>query len=245
MANRTQIVLLIRDGHCPSYISRNLGISVTATIEQLWACVGMGAIRVTDVFFSFRGEQIRRLKSECKAKKLGDQIDEVALNRLDLVTEEVELFEIISTKQVYGEELYEYISEIETAIHQFIKGVLKKEFGEGETGWWREGITLDIRQKCQGRREEDDDPSDSVFAYTDLIDLSKIIQKNWPLFKDLVDPEYGQNRRKMLSDFVILNNFRKAIMHPVKKKQWTEEDYRFIRNFRERFWHLEKIQESQ
>ena len=240
MPNRSKIEESIRGHKCPSCIAEELDISVAVVIEQVWVFVGMGVLRLTDVYFSFRSAQIQVLKAAVTSINNGSEMDTAALDEVNLVIEEVELFKILATKQVIGNELYEYISEIETAIHQLITSVLVNEYGEGEEGWWRFGIPLGIRQKCQARREEDDDPTERAFAYTDLIDLSEIITKNWDVFKNHLAQKYGDNRKRLLSDFVILNKIRKGVMHPVKQKQWTESDYKFVCDFRENFWKLDE-----
>lgn len=101
--------------------------------------------------------------------------------------------------------MYEYISDTEIALHELVRLTLGAEFGTHEAGWWRGGISREIREKCAARREQDDEPSDSPFSYTDLIDLSKIIMRNWKLFQSLLPNEYRADRKALESDLNRLN----------------------------------------
>lgn len=94
------------------------------------------------------------------------------------------------------------------------------------------------------RREEDAQPCDSPFAYTDLIDLSKIISKNWGLFQDRLPGDYGVNRKVLETDFVRLSTIRNAVMHPVKERDWSEDDFQFVKEVRERFLRDEATQQA-
>ena len=203
-------------------------------IDKLWISVGRGALSLTDIYFSFSQEQRIELKATVELGLIHQSTD--ALERVGLTLEEVELFKMLRSQQVVGSPMYELVSKTELAIHEFIRNVLIAHFGNKEYQWWRKGIPLEIRKKCQSRREEDEEPSDSTFNYTDLIDLSVIIVGNWDLFGPRLRADYRANRRHLKSDFVRLNDLRKAVMHPVKRKRWTEEDYKFIRQFREYLW---------
>lgn len=126
--------------------------------------------------------------------------------------------------------MYNYIAQIEKTIHKFVKNTLKSKFGTQESGWWRQGIQEDIRKKCKIRLEEDPKPSSSAFNYTDMLDLSKIISKNWSLFQNLLPRNYCANHKALESDFVRLNLIRNEVMHPVKNKNWSKDDFQFVKN---------------
>jgi hypothetical protein len=83
-------------------------------------------------------------------------------------------------------DMYEDIRIIETHLHKQIYEILSEIYGEEETGWWRRGIPLSIRQTCQIRREEDEEPVEDPYCYTDLLDLWHIFDKQWKYLKRLL-----------------------------------------------------------
>jgi len=113
-----------------------------------------------------------------------------------------------------------------------VRARLEREFGEGEKGWWREGLPENIRTACAARREQDDDPCEEPYGYTNLIDLKSVISKNWHLFHPELPKPYGADKKKLETDFVRLNGIRNAVMHPVKQKKWTQNDLEFVRQMR-------------
>ena len=234
MSLTQEILIAILDAQSPSLIASKLCAPVKTVIDHLWILVGRGSLRLTDIYFAFSQEQRVTLKAAVDRTSTNHLAEE--LKRVGLTLEEVDLFNKLKKQQVVGSEMYEFVSEIELAIHEFIRNVLVDHFGGLEEQWWREGIPLQIRKKCQSRREEDEQPSDSGFAYTDLIDLSDIIAKNWGLFQPGLHATYQANRKLLQRDFVNLNDVRKAVMHPVKRRKWREGDFQFVRQFREHFW---------
>ena len=231
---RDKILKATLDGHCPSEIASQLSTSVKTVIDNLWIFVGRGSLRLTDIYFAYSDAQRIELKAALNSET-SDRSPK-GLPHIGLTVDEVELFNKLRRQQVVGSEMYEFVSEIELAIHEYVRSVLVDQFGSREEQWWRKGIPLNIRQRCQFRREEDDQPSDSGFAYTNLIDLSVIITKNWTLFQSDLHVDYRSNKKRLQHDFVELNEIRKAVMHPVKQRKWTENDFYFVRRFRTRFW---------
>src|SRR5215831_13779957 len=82
-------------------------------------------------------------------------------------------------------------------------------------------------EKCQERREEDEEPSGSPLQYTMLIELSQIIEKNWSLFEPLLSKNYHANKKLLTSNLTRLNWIRNAVVHPVKRRRWSESDFQF------------------
>jgi hypothetical protein len=89
--------------------------------------------------------------------------------------------------------------------------------------------------KCAERREQDDEPCEAAYAYTALLDLSTIMSKNWTLFQSVVPKTYAANRKQLETDLVRLNRIRNAVMHPVKERKWTEDDFEFVRRLAGQF----------
>jgi hypothetical protein len=125
--------------------------------------------------------------------------------------------------------MYEFVSESELGLHTMVKTALVAEFGETEDGWWRRGVAVEIRSQCQERREHDTDPCESPFEYSNLIDLSKIICANWSIFQSVLPKEYRSDRKKLEAQLRRLNYIRNSVMHPVKRREWTEDDFEFVR----------------
>ena len=67
----------------------------------------------------------------------------------------------------------------------------------------------------------------TAFHYTDLLDLYEIMAKNWSLFQDELPEQYKRNRNTLKSDFNRLNRIRNSVMHPVKRRRWSEDDFQF------------------
>ena len=128
-------------------------------------------------------------------------------------------------------------STAEITLHELVCRVLRAKFGEGEAGWWREGIPTNIRSQCAARREEDEDPCASPYEYTTFIDLSKIIKRNWALFASCLPQDYRSDRRRLERDLTRLNSIRNCVMHPVKEKRWSEDDFEFVCAMSRRFLH--------
>jgi hypothetical protein len=235
MARKEQAEKLLRKGLYPSQIASEMGVSAGTVIQYLRTRVGEGALRLSDIYFAFPAEKRNVLRQALVQEPKRGYIDYRGLQEHGVAREDADLFKSLQRGRVFAGDMYEYISDIEMTIHQMVRHTLESQFGGQENGWWRQGISEDIRRKCATRREEDAEPCDSPFAYTDMIDLSKIILKNWGLFQNNVPQAYGINRKVLETDFVRLNTIRNSVMHPVKQRDWSEDDFQFVKNVRERF----------
>lgn len=226
MARKNDAEKLLRDGSCPSEIANHMGVSVKTAIQYLCTQVGEGTLRLSDIYFSWPSEK-RAILQQAGG---GAYPDHRLLSANGLCSDEFDLFHSLRGRGVFRGDMYEYISEVEIALHQLVRMTLEREFGDGETGWWRSGIPKDIRKSCVSRREEDDEPCEQSYPYTTLIELSAIISKNWAVFKAVVPTEYAANRKELESALRRLNRIRNAVMHPVKERKWTEDDFEFVRS---------------
>lgn len=215
MARKEDAERLLKEGHCPAEIAGKMGISVSSVIQYLCTRVGEGSLRLSDIYFSWPPE--KRVDGE------------------GLTIEENKLFKALRRRGVFSGDMYDFVTEAEIAIHTIVRTILEREFGTEESGWWRKGIPSSIREKCASRREQDDEPCDSPFAYTTLIDLSTIITKSWPQFQKIIPTEYAANRKQLENDLIRLNGIRNAVMHPVKERKWTEDDFEFVRSVSHQF----------
>jgi hypothetical protein len=235
MARKNEAEKLLRNGLCPSEIARRMGISLKSVIQYLRTQVGEGSLRLTDLYFSWPPQKREILQ---KAGR-GRYPDEYLLSANGLCRDDLELFQSLRSPRVFSGDLYEYVSLAEVAIHRLVRDRLKREFGPEEDGWWRKGIPSRIRMTCASRREEDDDPCEEPYAYTTLIDLVTVISKSWGLFETEVPKDYRVNRKQLESDLVRLNRIRNSVMHPVKERKWSEDDFVFVRRMCDLFGSVE------
>ena len=173
MARKEEAEQLLRQGLCPCEIAGRMGISVKSVIQYLRTQVGEGALRLSDLYFSWPPAKREIL---LKAGR-GRYADIRLLSANGLSRDELELFQSLSSPRVFTGDLYEYVSAAEVAIHRLVRARLEREFGSDEDGWWRNGIPSHIRVKCVSRREEDEYPCETPYAYTTLIDLVAVISK--------------------------------------------------------------------
>lgn len=132
-------------------------------------------------------------------------------------------------------DMYEFVSETELSLHDLVRAKLQEEFGTEEAGWWRQGVPAEIRTVCVTRREQDEEPAASPFAYTDLVHLFKIMDRNWTLFVGLLPKRYASSKKSFESELSRLHRIRNSVMHPVKGKKWSEADFEFVRRMRDIF----------
>jgi hypothetical protein len=112
---------------------------------------------------------------------------------------------------------------------------LEIEFGSNESGWWHQGISKEIRGKCQQRREdEESDPRPEPYCYTDLIDLRAILDKQWTIISKYLPRQATSDKKALLDDLMRLNQIRRMVMHLVRGGTPTEDDFDFLRGLKER-----------
>jgi hypothetical protein len=130
-------------------------------------------------------------------------------------------------------DMYEDLYHIEVGLHRLIRTGLEGRFGGGEAGWWRQGVRLNIRRKCQERREEDEAMDlPEPYCYTDLIDLREILKDNWADLADFLPKVVRTQKKEILADLIRLNEIRRAVMHPVRNTTPLEADFEFVRTLR-------------
>ena len=201
MGRPDEVALLIREGNTLSEVAAKLGVSLKSVEGYVHRAIGEGLIRRSDVYFSVAPD--RRNLDATMRRWWGD-----AINALG--------------------DMYEDIRRVEITVNNKIRKALTTQYGEGESGWWRQGVPERIRIKCQERREQDPDEPCDPFCYSDLLDLAAILEDQWSLLKNLF-PDYTGNRKQLLKDLRQLNRLRNKVMHPVRGLVPDEEDFDFIR----------------
>lgn len=85
--------------------------------------------------------------------------------------------------------VYAAIAAFEMSVRRFVKKVLMDTHGED---WWDKGVSEKIRKFVDGRRIEEEKVKwhgvrgDDLLSYTELGQLSQIIQQNWIHFEAYV-----------------------------------------------------------
>jgi hypothetical protein len=133
--------------------------------------------------------------------------------------------------------MYEELRAIETALHTTIRLALIVNYGGEDTEWWREGVPEGIRKKCAVRQQEDPIPIDTLFRYTDVLDLREILEKRWGEIHGLIG-RLATDKKKLLADLLRFNEIRKMVMHPVRGAVPDDADFEFIKDLKRR---LEKV----
>jgi hypothetical protein len=134
-------------------------------------------------------------------------------------------------------EHYLQIRELERCLHTAIRDALAEAYGDDESGWWRRGIPTDIRKTCAAAREADDDGSEyDRFAYTNLMDLKKIIEakRNKDISFNFLEGLSGGERSQLLDQLVELNRIRNTVMHPVRVDVPDDSQLLFVQEMHEK-----------
>jgi hypothetical protein len=225
MARKHQAEALLRAGSWPGQIAVHMGISVSSVIQYLRVRVGEGSLRLSDLLFSYPEDLRVVMKQLCQKKRTSME----QLSKHGLTREDFELYKSIQNTRTLNGDMYDNIARLECALHAVIRIVLARGENSGGDIWWRRGVPTGIRVACAQRRELDDEPLSEIFAYTTFIELFEIIEKNWKMFSVLLPPRYQAQRKSLERDFSRLNRIRNAVMHPVKEREWDEEDFVFTR----------------
>jgi hypothetical protein len=105
------------------------------------------------------------------------------------------------------------VDDIEVKLRRFVHENLHSYFGED---YWKVAIPGDLQAKIKTRINEQnqsrivariEDPM-SKLQYSDIMDLHKIIEKNWDAFKTRID-----KREDLKTNFLALKNYRNPLGH--------------------------------
>lgn len=237
MAKRNEATELLMQGLTLDRIAEQMKVSFQTMSRYMKLQVAEGALKVSDVFFGLA--QDRRETLEKLLLDNGDPVHPPTKAYYRLAAEqgiswdEANLYWSLRDSRFSRGDMYEHLADVEVELHAFIRRTLEGEFGSDETGWWRKGVPVSVRKSCVQAREDDPDPIRDTFAYTTFINLSEIIDKNWVLFCPKFPKQWAANRKGLISDLARLNQIRNAVMHPVKKRRWNEQDFDFVESFLE------------
>lgn len=226
----------------PAGIAKRLQISTADAINCLFISIGKGVISKSDLFFllddkykdcrnhlvGFMNLPPQKLRSRLRAV--------MATNRNDLLNFpddcdifELELYVSYLKRPVYVDDMFFFLTELERMLHSKTECVLKQEFGDKESEWWKRGVPQAVRLNCSQARESDDESVDHPYHFTTFIHLKKIMDSNWRLFSQKLPKSITADKNVFLKDIGRLNTIRNQVMHPVRNKPPTKEDFEFVR----------------
>jgi len=225
MARKNEAAELLIRGHSIPQIAREMGITAKSVVQYLCTKVGEGQIQRSDIFFSISPEKRKVIEESHGIWEIANIFES---RGYEFCREELDLFLMLGETESLLGDMYDYIREIEMILHDMIKKILKAEYQEN---WWRKAVPLSIRKECVARKEEDEEPVKDPYCYTTFINLSVIIERNWKIFSLVLPPKLAVNKKTLLKEFGKTNNIRNKVMHPVKMREFTEEEFYFVHNF--------------
>jgi hypothetical protein len=236
MGVREDTLRMLREGLSPKEISRARGVSIDTTLGYLDQLVGRGDLRRSDIFFSVP-KDIRNIIPISLFSGDTRTIQGIsALARMFSINADPEDILVVirygDSRHALGD-MYEDIRAIETYLHGVIGQALLDEYEGSEMGWWRQGVPESVRKSCVIRQEEDSEPVLDPYCYTELLDLWQILDKQWKVLSKVLPEEMTKNKQDLRRKMIRLNTIRRNVMHPVRGIIPSEEDFDFIREFKE------------
>src|SRR6478672_4322364 len=140
MARKSESENLLRQGLLPSQIAQRMGISTSSVVQYLRTRVGEGALRFSEIYFSWPASIRESLQAAADALKTHTYADSQQLKASGLTREDLEFLWSIRQRRLFAGDMYEHVAEAELALHDMVSTVLVKKFGDGEAGYWRQGI---------------------------------------------------------------------------------------------------------
>ena len=230
---RKQLTLqLARAGKPPSEIADRLGVPFATVMSRLYGLIGEGALRRSDIVFSFDQDTRDAIELAIEAQGTADSRklrkallkQDVAVRREDLA-----VYLTLGDARVALRDMYEIVRDVGLAVHYRIREAFVREYGEEH--WWREGVPANVRAECAALYEQDPEPAPDAFGYTSLIHLREILDKRWDVLASAFPPPLQADRKKLMADLVTINRIRNAVMHPVRRAAFTDREFLFVRDF--------------
>ena len=228
----------------PADIAAELNITTEKAIEHIFVVIGDGRIKQSDLFFILATKyaaDVEFLDSlspksphglRMMFKSFIQQGQECMLQTKNSDPDELTLYVSYRNRRVYVGDMYVILTEMESTLHQKIESILRKKYGAADAEWWAKGVPLKVRSSCAVRKEEDDQYFTHAYCYTTLIDLKTILLDDKSLFQSHFPQSVAKDGRAFnafLDKFNRLNKIRNQVMHPVREKPPTEDDFVFLR----------------
>lgn len=234
MLKRDLACELLRQGNSPTQIAGKLHLRTSDVMHFLWAKIGEGQLRRSDIAFSLKRNVRRAIEAivaETRTQSAGHICVELEKKGIPCSRFDVRMYLEYRRAPVVLGDMYEVVRGIEVRLHQFIKNVFIAEFGADE--WWRGGVPYNIRAECAALREKDPEPAPEPYNYTHLIALREILDRKWSVLSRYLPSEAAQNKKDLMERLLQLNRIRNNVMHPVRGGMLTEEEFEFVYNLEE------------
>lgn len=237
---KLRVVDFVSEGFSPTQIAKDYKLPFDVVVAEIDSAVHSGRILRSRVQSTLNKDWLRAIGLlAAHPRKFSPEVIQQHVKSFepdcDLSVEEVRFYMIYSGREFRAGETYDLLCEIERILHQQIKSILVKKYGEDEGGWWRQGVPEPVRQACVKARESDSEFSgDPPYAYTSLIHLKDILKNQWGVFEHrLPKCVCGSNKTGFLSDLTTLNGIRNRVMHPIRSAPPSEEDFAFAKRMQE------------
>lgn len=227
MTRRQDAAKLVKDGMSPSDVAASMRLSTATVRLYLLEQIAEGQLMRSDIVRHMDAktkENYEAYIATCEPTDYWSLVNGSRGEGLD--TDEFRLY--LDCRDALRGDLYTYISRLEIFLHERVRTILIAEFGADEVGWWRNGVPEQIRRDCASSREADPYPPGEPYTYTTFIHLAKIIDKNWRLFSASLPRDIAADRKVLGEIFDRLNAIRNAVMHPVKRVAFSDDDFMFV-----------------
>jgi DGQHR domain-containing protein len=114
------------------------------------------------------------------------------------------------------EKAYPIVTRIEDRLYQHVTGILKARFGETDDAWWWQ-VPEDVRKRTTQNWDSDQGAKGGRENYLTLLDLRKIIIKNWDLFGWRLGVGKGGKKDDLTHWVEEVNDVRQIVAHAVKQ----------------------------
>ena len=232
VGRKQQTLQLACEGLSPSRIADQMSVPFATVMSHLYGLVGEGALRRSDIVFSFDQETRDAIERAIEEYQTTDsRVLRKALTKqaVQIRREDLAVYLTLRDARVALGDMYEMVRDVELALHDRIRDAFVEKFGEEQ--WWREGVPANVRAECAALYEHDPEPAPDAFSYTTLIHLREILDKRWDVLAPSLPKAMRADRKKLLSDLVTLNRIRNAVMHPVRRAAFTDREFLFVRAF--------------
>jgi hypothetical protein len=232
LGRKQQVLKLSCEGCPPSEIADRLSLPFATVMSHLYGLVGEGALKRSDIVFSFDQDARDAIELAIEAQGTTDsRVLRKALSKQDVQIrrEDLAVYLTLRDARVALGDMYEMVRDLELALHDLIRDAFVNAFGDEH--WWREGVPAAVRAECAALREHDPDPAPDAFSYTTLIHLREILDKRWDVLAAALPRPLQSDRKRLMADLVTLNRIRNAVMHPVRRAAFTDREFLFVREF--------------
>lgn len=231
--------LLLRAGLTPVGIASRLGLDLKVVLESLDQGIGAGYVKRSDIYRSI--PQSTRIAVDEALIVSGSclrstwdrwaEVDPVLAVDPSLEPGEVQVCLRYGPVETLVGDLFQDLRQVELDMDALIRSVLVREFGDGEAGWWRQGVPVAVRSACVLRREDYMAALLEPWRFMDLMNYWEILNARWPVFSPLFTAPATPSKPDLKRDFLALNDLRNRIMHPVRSMPPTEPDFDLVAAF--------------